>query len=228
MEQERGDQKMDKPFTRKELTRGNLQVITRGRWGNADLYKFSWENEDWVVKDFSPCSPVVREVWGRFLIQREFLALSRLQGIAGIPAAPFLLDRYALCYHFIPGGTLKETRAEQIPDDFFFHLEALVLKMHQRQMVHLDLRNRRNILITNDKTPGLLDFQSSLNLANTPRAFHGLLKDIDISGVYKMWSKRKPASFDAPRRARLESINRKRSLWFLKGYMLGTRSDRRS
>lgn len=217
-----------KPFARKDLATGEVKIISKGRWGNADLYQFSCDGTLWMVKDFLPCPPVIRKTWGRLMVQRELGAMQTLKGIDGIPKDPFLLDRFAVCYRFIPGGTLKETRPEKIPDDFFFLLEALVKKMHARNLVHLDIRNRRNILITTENKPALLDFQSSLNLQNTPRPLHKIMKDIDISGVYKIWSKKKPESLGPARRAHLESLNKKRFLWFFKGYPLGTRSDRRS
>lgn len=219
---------MVKPFTRKDLANGAVQIISKGRWGNADLYQFAWDGAIWVVKDFLPCAPVIRKTWGRLMTQREFQALSILKGIDGIPAAPFLLDRFAVCYRFMPGATLKDTPSARIGNDFFYELEELVRMMHQRNMVHLDIRNQRNILVTEDNKPALLDFQSSLNLENTPRLLHKIMKDIDISGVYKNWDKKKPDSLDNARRAHLESLNKKRFLWFFKGYPLGTQSGRRS
>lgn len=219
---------MIKPFTREDLANGAVTIISKGRWGNADLYQFECGGNLWVVKDFLPCPPMIRKTWGRLMAQREFKALRTLRGIDGIPADPFLLDRFAVCYRFVPGATLKDTPSEMIGDDFFYQLEELVQTMHQRNMVHLDVRNQRNILVTRDAKPVLLDFQSSLNLDNTPRLLHKLMKDIDISGVYKNWSKKKPDSLDDVRRAHLEALNKKRFLWFFKGYPLGTRSERRS
>ncbi len=216
-----------KPFKRNDLSIGELHIISKGRWGNADLYQFQREGKIWVVKDFSPCSPFIRKTWGRFMVKREFMALQKLKGIPGIPAESFLLDAYAVCYRFQPGTTLKETASELIREDYFFQFEKLVQIMHQRNMVHLDLRNRKNILVTDQGQPALLDFQSSLNLENTPRSLHKIMKDIDISGVYKNWSKKKPDSLDSARRAHLESLNKKRFLWFLKGYPLGTKTTRR-
>ncbi len=219
---------MVKPFTRKDLAGKDVEIITKGRWGNADLYLLHQGGENWVIKDFFPCPPLIRKTWGRFMVRREFLALRTLAGIQGIPADPFLLDAYAVGYRFQPGNTLKVTPPDRIPDTFFFEFEQLVLAMHQRNMVHLDIRNRKNILVTDTGRPALLDFQSSLNLENTPRMLHKIMKDIDISGVYKNWSKKKPALLDENRRARLASLNKKRILWFLKGYPLGTRTDRRT
>lgn len=219
---------MGKPFTRKDLSAGEFEIIVKGRWGNADLYLLHHSAQMWVVKDFFPCPPLIRKTWGRFMVKREFQALQKLKGIKGIPAEAFLLDAYAVCYRFQPGTTLKETPSEQISDDFFYGFENLVFMMHQRNMVHLDIRNQRNILVTDEGQPALLDFQSSLNLENTPRSLHKLLKDIDISGVYKNWFKKKPEFLDRRRRAHLEALNKKRFLWFLKGYPLGTKTDRRA
>jgi len=218
---------MVKPFTRRDFETGKYKILAKGRWGNADLYQFQRGHKIWVVKDFSPCPSFIRKTWGRFMVKREFMALQKLKGIQGISSESFLLDVYAVCYRFQPGTTLKETPSELIDDDFFFQFENLVRMMHQRNMVHLDIRNRKNILVTDDGKPALLDFQSSLNLENTPRALHKIMKDIDISGVYKNWSKKKPSSLDSTRRAHLESLNKKRFLWFFKGYPLGTKTDRR-
>ena len=219
---------MIKSFTRKDLEAGEYNTIAKGRWGNADLYQFQKGQKIWVVKDFSSCPPVIKNTWGRLMAKRELMALEKLKGIDGIPADPFLLDGYAVCYQFLPGTTLRETPQELISDDFFFQLEDLVKRMHRQNMVHLDIRNHRNILVTDKGCPALLDFQSSLNLEHTPPALHKIMKDIDLSGVYKNWRKKKPASLDSTRLAHLESLNRIRFLWFLKGYPLGTKTDRRT
>lgn len=218
---------MKKPFTRRDLTSGDLSVLHKGRWGNADLYIYEQNNRAWVIKDFSFCPPIVYKTWGRFLIMREYHALARLQGIRGVPESPFILNRYAFCYRYTPGQTLRETQPEMLDEAFFYKLEHLVEQIHARHMVHLDIRNRRNILVVDNKEPVLLDFQSSLKLDRVPRTFHKLLKDIDISGVYKMWQLKKPDSMDINRQRQLANLNKKRFLWVLKGYPFGTRKDPR-
>jgi len=219
---------MKKSFTRQDLESGEYHVISKGRWGNANLYQFQRGQTTWVVKDFSGCPPVIKKTWGRLMAQREFLALKKLKGIDGIPADPFFLDVYAVCYQYQPGTTLKETPAELINEDFFFEFEDLVKRMHRNNMVHLDIRNHRNILVTDKGRPALLDFQSSLNLENTPRVLHKLMKDIDLSGVYKNWRRKKPATLDRTRQEHLDALNRIRFLWFLKGYPLSAKTNRRA
>lgn len=215
------------PFTRNDLITGRYDILSRGRWANADLYLFERNQQKWIIKDFLPCPPMVRKTWGRMIAKREYLAFERLKGIKGIPDAPFLLDEYAVCYEFISGKTLKETPPESISDDYFFLLEELVEKMHAENLVHLDIRNRRNILVTDDGKPALLDFQTSLNLKRIPKFLHSLLKDIDYSGVYKNWNRVKPQLLDSKRKARLAALNKKRSLWLFKGYPKPIKGDRR-
>lgn len=162
------------------------------------------------------------------MIKRELRALERLQGIQGIPEKPFLLDSFALCYVFIPGTNLKIARKiKKIGHDYFIALEKLVQEMHDRNVVHLDIRYMRNILVADDGKPALLDFQSSIFLDKIPVRFHKLFKDVDMSGVYKCWRKIDPASLDAHRLELLAEMEKKRMFWIFKGYPLGTRASRR-
>ncbi|MFW5908410.1 MAG: hypothetical protein ACOCR8_02120 [Desulfosalsimonas sp.] len=218
---------MSKQISRQMVKDLSAEVLSRGRWGNADLFRLVFDEKQYTIKDFSPCPPLVKKTWGRWMVRREYRAFLRLQGIKGIPAEPFLLDQYAVGYKFVPGKTLRAATADEIPVSFFPELEQIVCRMHERNIVHLDLRNRRNILIDEHGSPVLLDFQSCLDLNFIPRAFHGMLKDVDLSGVYKSWLNLRPELIDEERMARLRRLNRRRRLWVLKGYPMGTRTDRR-
>jgi len=218
---------MKKPFTRKQLASGRFDILCKGRWANADLYLFQQAQSRWVIKDFFPCPPLIRKTWGRFIARREYQAFTKLKGIPGMPEASFLMDDYAVCYRFIAGKTLKDTPPEAVSPDFFLKLEALVVRMHARNLVHLDIRNRRNILVTDAGEPALLDFQTSLHLEHMPKPLRNLLMDIDFSGVYKCWNNIQPETLDPERKARLETINNKRSLWMFKGYPKLIKGERR-
>ncbi|RJP85921.1 MAG: hypothetical protein C4518_15255 [Desulfobacteraceae bacterium] len=218
---------MKKPFTRKQLASGRFDILCKGRWANADLYLFQQGRSRWVIKDFFPCPPLIRKTWGRFIARREYQAFIKLRGIPGMPEASFLMDDYAVCYRFIAGKTLKDTPPEAVGPEFFLKLEALVIRMHARNLVHLDIRNRRNILVTDAGEPALLDFQTSLHLEHMPKSLRNLLMDIDFSGVYKCWNNIQPETLDPERKARLETINNKRSLWMFKGYPKLIKGERR-
>ncbi|MFP3981571.1 MAG: RIO1 family regulatory kinase/ATPase [Desulfobacterales bacterium] len=218
---------MGEQITRQVMDQLPAEILSKGRWGNADLVCCRFRGKTWAIKDFSPCPPLVKKTWGRWMVRREYKAFIRLMGISGIPPDPFLLDAYAVGYRFIPGKTLREARAEELPDDFFYRLEDVVTRMHERRIVHLDLRNRRNILVSENGEPVLLDFQSCMDLNYIPRVFHRLLRDVDLSGVYKNWIKLRPELMDETRLAHLGRMNRRRSLWVFKGYPMGTKGKRR-
>jgi hypothetical protein len=82
-------------------------------------------------------------------------------------------------------------------------------------------------LITDGGMPALLDFQSSLNVNYIPKFLYNLLKTIDYSGIYKILHKKKPELLDNSKKKKLAAFNKIRPLWFLKGYPLGTKRDRR-
>ena len=81
------------PFTREEFERSSTEILSRGRWGNADLHLFRKGTDAWVVKDFRHCPSGVRQTWGAFMAGRELSALRVLSGIPGIPEDAFRLDR---------------------------------------------------------------------------------------------------------------------------------------
>jgi RIO-like serine/threonine protein kinase len=140
----------------------------------------------------------------------------------GIPADAFQIDVYSLAYTYQVGATLRDLKRRRTPPGagFFMALEDAVEQMHRRGIAHLDLRNSRNILVTNSGRPFMLDFQSSVRLARLPPRLQRLCRDIDKSGVYKWWMKLAPMSFSAGRHRELEKIHARRHYWPFRGYRL--------
>lgn len=209
---------MEAVFLRKEFESTETKLLHKGRSANAYLSIMRYNDADWVVKDFNPCWGFIKWTWGAWMVRREFIALQKLQGVEGFPKDVFMMDRFALCYRFIAGTTIREVDQTKLNGKFFLKLEQLVNRMHEHGIIHLDIRYRRNILITEDDEPYLLDFQTSLILSKFPNFTHQWLKNIDLSGVYKQWNKRDPESIDEERLKLLKHSNRHRKFWLLKGY----------
>jgi RIO-like serine/threonine protein kinase len=173
----------------------------------------------WVVKDFRPRSWLVRNLIGRFLVRRELGGLSRLQGVPGTPQEAFRVDAFALAYRFIPGRGLRGLPAAEIPPDFFPTLERNVHEMHARAgLVHLDIRNADNVLITSSGEPYVIDFQSQVGLRWMPGPLRRFAERVDHASVYKHWARRSPDTLGPERKAILDHINALRPLWALRGY----------
>lgn len=205
------------PFTREEFERSAPELLHKGRWGNADVYRFRREDGDWVVKDFRSCPPITRNFFGTWMVGRELAALAKLTGIPGVPQDSFRLDSYAFAYRFVPGGEIGVSRTDLTPA-FFEELENLVGEMHRRGVAHLDIRAAKNILVSDLGSPFILDFQSHVPLERLPRFLRELLIDVDRSGVYKHWKRRFPGCLGKERTILLDRMNRLRRYWILKGY----------
>jgi hypothetical protein len=212
------------PFTREEFERSKAEVLSRGRWGNADLHLFRKGTDAWVVKDFRHCPVGVRQTWGIYMAGRELSALRALAGIPGIPQDAFRLDRYAIAYRFVPGKEMGTADPDLLTPGYFGDLESLIERIHGRGIAHLDIRTGGNVLVTDRGRPLLLDFQSHVRLRGLPRFLRRILVAVDRSGVYKHWAIRAPGTMGEEREAYLRRMNAWRRYWILKGY-LGVRPD---
>jgi len=206
----------DRSLTRSDLAAGVL--LQRGRFANADLLILEFGSVKWVVKDFSPRSWFIRWTIGLFFTRREFHALRRCEGLPGTPHDVQRIDALALAYRFVEGLTLKAFVPGQLDRRFFLELEARMRQVHERRIVHLDIRNRRNVLCTADGHPVILDFQSSLSTRLFPRPLRTLVEESDMSGVYKHWLKYSPTTLDDDRRAFVARVAKLRWLWIFRGY----------
>jgi RIO-like serine/threonine protein kinase len=216
------------PFTRAELEQGPRKRLSEGRWANAVLYCFEHRGASWVVKDFGSRSFLVRNLIGRLLVRREVGCLRRVDGIAGAPSGAFRVDAYALAYRFVPGLTLRRTENAAIGPEYFPLLERDLREMHATaRVVHLDLRNADNILVGDDGTPSLLDFQSYLGTRWLPPPLRRFVERIDLAAIYKHWARRSPETMGAERTAALVSMNRLRPIWVLRGYIGQSRPRRK-
>lgn len=214
------------PFGREALARSDTRLLSKGRWANAVLYLVEHGGHTWVVKDFEPRAFLVRHVLGRFLIARELAALLRVQGLDGVPQAPFRVDARALAYRFIPGRALNNVQLGARFGEFFVALERLLQQVHDvGEFVHLDVRNSRNILVTEGDEPVLIDFQSHLSTRWMPAAMRRWIEGFDMAGIYKHWARRSPETMGESRHSHLGEMNRWRRLWFLRGYF-GVRKSR--
>ena len=206
-------------ITREQLAGADGRVISPGRWANAVVRLIQRDGEQWVVKDFRSRAFVVRNTIGRFLVRREHHALSKVAGLAGVPADAFRIDAHALAYRYIPGTPLDRVVEERKGPEFFLAFERLLGEVHARGVVHLDVRNGRNVLITEAGRAALIDFQAHLGTAHLPGALRRWLERLDMSGVYKHWERLHPQSLGEARIALLASMNRWRRLWPFRGYL---------
>ena len=99
---------------------------------------------------------------GRFLKNREYHLLERLQTLDQVPRLVGEYGRNGFVYHYIEGQSLDEKPV--LPDSFFDDLKTLLRKIHHMGICYVDFNKRGNILLGKDKRPYMIDFQISLRL----------------------------------------------------------------
>ncbi len=168
-------QNKGRPFER--LTRENLAsyIIQRLRSGGGSrpaLLVIEDAGQRAIVKDFSVSGWLLRALVGPWLLGREERFYRLLEGTPGVPRLIGRLDRQALVVEKIPGKACSEYPEGSLPAEFFQRLETVVKGLHARGVVHCDIKNRSNIVVTEQLEPFIIDFASAF----TKEGRFGLLR----------------------------------------------------
>lgn len=157
---------------------------------------------------------MVRWIIGIILTQWELFIATRLKGLDGIPIGYARQSLCTLTYDYMDGVVLGARELDHaLPVDYFTACENLLHAMHEKGIVHLDLRRGTNWIVQPDGSPGIIDFQSALPVNMLPRRLKHFLFSIDYSGLYKMWNRKCVQGLDPDRQKIIHSINRLRRLW---------------
>lgn len=184
------------------VAESNQGTIVRVRTGNLDL----------AVK--SPRGHGIAWRARLFSLRREYRAYRRVEGLAGFPRCLGLFRGCHLVMDFVDGTLLKHAVPED-PAGFFDQLRLIIKSMHERGVVHGDLKSRRNVLVACDGRPVIVDLGTAVVYRPGWHPINhwlfNYLRQIDLNG----WVKLKYGSYDRVdeldrhlvRRSRIERIN---------------------
>ena len=161
--------------SRATLAHATERVLNHGSRRNPDVLLVRHEGGLVVVKDFAPRGPLVRSCLGPWLTRREQRAWRALDGHPSVPRWVGAIDRLAFAVEYRPGRTLFGARRQPVPEGFLAALADALAEMHRRGVVHLDLKNRTNVLSDEHGRPVLIDFGSAFVFAPGGRAARWLL-----------------------------------------------------
>lgn len=159
-----------------------------------------------------------RTLFGRGMLRREVRALERLAATGLVPRVIEWVTRDAVAIEYIEGGNArkgylrKRIGAERMPRVLAALGQAVsVLQAHG--VIHLDLRQRKNILVLADDSVRLIDFESSWHLGDGllgRRVLMPMLGWIDRSAALKWKSRLAPAAMTESdwRRVRMQRLTR--------------------
>lgn len=204
------------------ISSNNLTLLSKGQFANAAVFRYTDKdkNLDLTIKDFSGSPWFIKNTLGRIFINIEGHSLLKLRNNSSVTKNVKFISPYTLAFDFVHGEPLKKFNEGEIPKEFFIELEKNVIEMHRRNIVHLDLRNLGNIIMGKDNYPYIIDFQSCISTKHFPKKLREILRNVDISGVYKCWKSRCAEPLDEDREKFLEEFKKVRKLWVLRGYPL--------
>jgi len=189
-------------------------LIKGNPFGKPDLNRVKVGERILMVKDVHPRSFFFRWGLGLWLIHKEWKIYSRLAGIQGIPKAVERIDRFAFAMEFVPGKPIQ--RGEALSPSFFSDLERVLEEVHSRGVVHLDLRHKGNILVSERGEPYLIDFNSSFSFKEKGFLRHFLfpiLRWVDYGGMLKLKERVAPSLMSPEELSFLKRFNLLRKFW---------------
>jgi RIO-like serine/threonine protein kinase len=154
--------------------------------------------------------PFLRWLTGRRTQKREVAVYRRLEGAQGIPRLMGVIDQEAFAVAYIDGDTLSRRMGQERLFRILQNLERVIAGIHERRVVHLDLKQKRNVLVQPDNTVFVVDFQSALCFGRGWLAglILSFLKKRDRAGLIKFKAKYIPDSLSS----REKKIYRKEQL----------------
>jgi hypothetical protein len=194
--------------------KNNSVCLVEGRFGKPDLNRVEIEGQAFMVKDVRRRNFFLRWTLGLWLIQHEWKIYSQLKGVKGIPQPAGRIDRFAFAMEFIPGVPIE--RGKIIPPSFFPDLDQALKAIHSRGVVHMDLRHKGNILVSENGEPFLIDFNSSFAFKEKGilrRYLFPLFRWVDYGGFLKLKERTSPSSMTPEETDFLKRFNRLRKLW---------------
>ena len=185
--------------------------LKKKRIYGPDVHVINREGRALVEKTYRSRPGPVRMA-GKLLVRWETYIYSKLGGISGIPELVASRDPYTLTTVFMGGHNLKK-RLKTPDEGYFEKLEALIEAMHNRGVIHLDMRNRRNYGMDDNGMPYLVDFASSVYIP-----FGGFIKrilsSIDWLGYLKVKAILNPGLLSEKENRKTDMGNTLSLLWF--------------
>lgn len=185
-------------------------ALKKKRIYGPDVSLIDHEGRSLVEKTYRNKAWPVRTL-GMLLVSWEVFIYSRLNGMSGIPKLTGRPDKYTLVTSYMRGENLKATARK--PDAAYFEkLSRIIEQMHQRGVLHLDLRNRKNYGIDPIGLPYLVDFASCLYIP-WPGKLKAFFAKIDWMGFLKVKGKLYPEGISDEERSKLALGKILSNLW---------------
>ena len=185
-----------------------VAVLKKAENTRADVLLIDVKGHKAVLKDYTHSSRGFKILIAPLLVMREVKALRALDSVAEVPSLIRKISIHAFLMEYVPGKRIRFMRDKINFKVFIENTEALVKKLHHQGVVHGDLRNATNILVTDENQPVLVDFVSAVHRGHALNPFSWALYNmcliIDRGAMYKLREKYLPQSITQTERQSYE------------------------
>jgi len=204
--------------TRDELRGSSVEVLRSGRFFKADLLRVDLGHGPLLVKDYGRHAGL--SAWlGRLQIARELRAYRWLGRLEGIPSLVGRVDARALAVEWIDGEPLATVPDRVVRGRHYVdRLAAVVARLHERGVAHLDLRSNKNVMVARDGQVVVVDLASAMCFRSgglLHRWWFPLLRANDRTALVKWKQTLDAGPLTEEERTLLRRHGRLRPLWLI-------------
>jgi len=152
-----------------------------------NVWKASVRQEGEIITKEYSGAPFLPRLFGRISLSWEEAALTRLEGLPGVPALISRPTPYAIQISAVKGRPLDKMKKGELSESCFERLVSLVHEIHARGVAHGDL-HQRNILVDRDQ-PSVIDFSTAYVKGRVPLLDGWILRNVillDLERLYKV------------------------------------------
>ena len=134
-------------ISREDLEKAEKIYLTKGKKNQSDVYIVEKDGKKIVVKDYKH-----KKGWTKFLgvifSRLEFKNYKKVnKKLKCFPKAYCMPDRYSIAIEYIDGNTINIAEENERYCFVIDKIKQCLEKMHSKNIFHLDLRKRGNIII---------------------------------------------------------------------------------
>jgi len=173
-------------ISREDLEKSERIYITKGKKNQSDVYIIEKDGKKIVIKDYKHKESLTK-ILGVIFSYIEFRNYKKVNRVLDcFPRAYCMPDRYSIAIEYIDGNTINIAEENE---NYCFVIEKIqhcLKKMHSKNIFHLDLRKRGNIIIKGSDIY-FIDLASMLVISNANPliVLKPLLSLIDNSCILK-------------------------------------------
>ncbi len=199
-----------RPETQRAISREGLEaapatVLKDDGPGRPRVVRYDLSEGPVVLKEWPPGKGVLARWWAERVMGREARNYRRLEGVVGVPRLLTRLGEFAFVVEFVEGlpmrRQLEPVRLRAGLDSLQRTLEAL----HARRFAHLDLHQRRNILVSESGEVNIIDLAQGVDCSKNwfRRLLFPCFARFDRNAVLKFRARYAPDTIDPAQRDRI-------------------------